>query len=148
MVLKNSFDGNTNLGVYYAPCFLPVPWGTAQLRVLVSKMHLKTQKNGTAVAAAKRRSEMHKGTRPTLCGGRVQSPKLSPNGKTIGPIRLKTAEWRHFALFKKRAEMRGFALFLTLPRVVSCPAIKNSKNVKFTGPWAKSVCFSEGGKGK
>jgi hypothetical protein len=65
---------------------------------------------------------MHTGTTLALCGGHVQSPKLNPNAKKIGLIRLKTAEWRHFALFKKTAEIRDFALLKTLSRVVSTVA--------------------------
>jgi hypothetical protein len=44
MVLKNSFYGHISLGVFYDPMLFARAWGTAQFRVLVSKMHLKTHK--------------------------------------------------------------------------------------------------------
>jgi hypothetical protein len=49
--------------------------------------------------------------RPALCGIGAQSPNTSLNAKKNGPIRLKPAEWLHFALFKKTQKKLGFALF-------------------------------------
>jgi hypothetical protein len=93
------------------PCSFPVPGGLPSPGFACAKYTLNHTKNGTEVAAAKRRSEMRKRKRSALCGVGVISPNPGLNAKKNCTFQIKTAGWRHFALFKKTAKMRGFALF-------------------------------------